>query len=194
MTGRRWLLIFFFIFGIVFLGWLIIRRDQGPATASVLVEHGESGRPLVGIPVEAGGFAAETDDNGRAFFDNLSPGSTTFKVSFVDFRDFFQTATLEQGENEEILFSLELATAQVRGKVLDSRSGKPIVGAVVTGGGVVGETDADGRFVLDEAVIGTPTLVVVKDGYEEFSLEVPLVRGVIKDLGNLSLENLADSQ
>lgn len=190
--SKRWLFGFFLIPSAILLIGFVANRSQEPAKVSVLVEDGESGRLLIGIPIEADGLVAETDDRGRVFFDNLSPGLATFKISFVDFKDFLQTVNIKRGENEEILFSLELVTAQVKGRVLDSPSGKPVAGAAVAAGGVVGETGPDGRFTLDEVVIGTPTIKVRKEGYEAFSLGVPLVKGVIKDQGDLTLTRLAN--
>jgi hypothetical protein len=192
--SRRWFFSFLLAFGVVLLVFSFVFRDRDPAGVSVLVEDGESGRSLVGVSVEASFPAplgvvssAETDDSGRVFFNNLSPGTVTFGVSFVDFRDFFQTLEIKRGKNEEVLFSLDLVTAPVRGRVLDSFSGDPIAGAEVAAGGVMAETSADGRFALDEVVIGTPAFRVRKDGYEELSLNVSLIKGVTRDLGDLPL-------
>jgi len=163
------------------------------SSAAVLVKDSRTGRPLVGLVVEASGASAasvgsalaETDEAGRAVFANLRPELTTFRVSLLGFKDFFQTVRLSRGDNGEIVFLLELATASVRGRVLDAVAGEPLKGAVVTLGGVRDETDADGRFFLDEAIVGTPVLKVRKDGYEMLSMEVVLANDVAKDLGDL---------
>lgn len=164
---------------------LLSRSAQ--ASVSVLVEDAQSGRPLVGLMVTADGALAKTEEDGRAVFTDIRAGLTTFKVSIRDFKDFFQTVTLKRGENEEVVFCLEPSTASVKGRVLDSIDRSPLEGVTVVMGGAVGETDVDGRFTLDDVIIGTPTLRIRKDGYEELSIDVPLVKGIIKDLGDLSL-------
>lgn len=177
----------------IIAGFLILaignRFFRGPveASVSVLAEDSQTGRFLVELPVEVGGTLSKTGEDGRAVFTDLYVGLQTFKISLPNFKDFFQTVNLKQGKNEEIVFSLEIITAQVKGRILDSTTKRPIEEAAVVMGGALGKTDTKGRFTLDEVIIGTPTLEVRKDGYEELSVKASLVKGVTKDLGDLFL-------
>jgi protocatechuate 3,4-dioxygenase beta subunit len=153
----------------------------GRSSVVVTVEDDGDGRSLAGLVVEASyypasdqdsGALAETDENGEAFFESLRPGSVTFRVGLPGFRDFFQTVTLRRADNKEIVFSLDVATVDVRGRVLDEESGLPVGGAAVVLGGASGRTDEEGWFLLDDAIIGTPFIKIRKDGYESFSNSV----------------------
>jgi len=192
MFGRRTLLVS--LFAILFIGGFFIFfirskffRDPVKALVTVLVEDGQTGRSLIELPVEVNGTLAKTGEDGRAVFTDLYAGLRTFKISLPNFKDFFQTVNLKQGENEEIVFSLELTTAWVRGRILDSATKIPVEEATVVIGGAMGKTDDEGKFTLDEVIIGTRTLKVRKDGYEELSVKVSLVKGITRDLGDLSL-------
>jgi len=171
-----------------FFAKVIFAPRVGKSSVTVLVEETRSGRSLVGLLVEADGVPAETDDGGRATFTDLGAGLVTFRVGLPGFKDFYQTVTLKHGDKEELVFSLDVETAGVRGRVLDRASGSPVSEAVVTIGGVRGETDSEGRFSFDKVIIGTPALEVAREGYQTLMTSVTLEGSAAADLGDLSLD------
>ncbi len=170
----------------------ILSREQTKITATVLVEDGKTGRSLIGLPVEVDGTLAQTGEDGRAVFTELYPGQHTFKVSLTGFKDFFQTIALGRGGGEEVVFSLDLVTSRVKGRVLDKTAKVPVDGATVLAGGVTAKTGSAGRFALDEVIVGTPALRITKDGYKERSIKITLIGGITKNLGDLFLAPSSD--
>lgn len=74
------------------------------------------------------------------------------------------------------LLSTSVATlaAEVRGRVVDARTGGPIAGARVALGKAAAVTDAQGAFALTAPSEGAVTLVVTRAGYRSERLEVTL--------------------
>ncbi|WP_372632189.1 S-layer homology domain-containing protein [Cohnella sp.] len=63
----------------------------------------------------------------------------------------------------------------------------PLSGAAVSAGGLVGATDAEGRFALHGVAQGTHTLAVSAGGYRSYSVEVDVVAGEVADAGRIYL-------
>jgi hypothetical protein len=178
----------FLSFSALFLFIRLRHADfSGGASVSVRLEEALSGRPLVGVAVLGGGGSVETDESGCAHFQGIPAGSVTFRVAFAGFRDFFQAYELKRGNNADVTFSLEIPTGEVSGRVVDADGGY-VEGARVAAGGDVGETAADGRFVLSDVAVGAPTVFITKEGFEDLKLEIELNRGMVKDVGKLGLK------
>ena len=161
----------------------------------VILEDSQTGRPLVGVLVEArldsarqaDGQVLETDEQGKVFFEKLQAREVTFKVSLPGFKDFFQTMGLSRGPNKELVFSLQIATAELSGEAVDYVDGTPVAGAKVIAAGAETTTDKDGKFVLEEVIIGTPEVTISKEGYYDFRQTIELVKNVAKDMGEIKL-------
>ena len=194
------LLLIVVLSGSAFAGWKTgffaeLYFQYNRAEIMVILEDSQTGRPLVGVLVEArldsarqaDGQVLETDEQGKVFFDRLQMGETTFRISLPGFKDFFQTMGLNRGPNKELVFSLQIATAEISGAAVDYVDGTPIAGAKVIAAGAEATTDKEGKFVLEEVIIGTPEVTISKDGYYDFNQTVELVKNVAKDMGMLKL-------
>ena len=193
--GRKGFLILLFIalFGGAALGgwktgfWARIYRGYNQAAIMVVVEDSQTGRLLLGVPVEADGQVLETDEGGKVFFEELPAREVTFKVSLPGFKDFFQTVRLKRGPNKELVFSLQIATSEVVGEATDYVDGAPIAEAKVAAPGGQTTTGKDGKFVLEEVIVGTPEITISKDGYFEFRQTVELSKNVVEEMGEIKL-------
>lgn len=71
------------------------------------------------------------------------------------------------------------ATGTIRGKVLDSANGEPMIGvtAVIKDLGIYGITDIDGNYTITNVPVGTQTVTYQITGYQSASTQVPVAQG-----------------
>lgn len=71
------------------------------------------------------------------------------------------------------------ATGTIRGKVLDSANGEPMIGvtAVIKDLGVYGITDIDGNYTITNVPVGTQTVTYQITGYQPASTQVAVAQG-----------------
>lgn len=85
--------------------------------------------------------------------------------------------------------SLFAAPTGVKGVLLDARSGKPIENAnvLLNDQAIMVVSDAEGSFQISNAQSGSDVLQVVAFGYDDLFVDVDIIRDVVRNLGNLSM-------
>lgn len=96
---------------------------------------------------------------------------------------------VQQGGQEipaVVAFRVESGASEVRGRLVDSFTGQPLVGARVTLNGtqLSVSTDSAGNFVLSGAPPGDGTLVITTPNYEVVRADVAIVANQAVDLGD----------
>lgn len=119
----------------------------------------------------------------------LSPTSLRARIAVAANADLGVRAVRVQQGGEEIpsvvAFRVERGSSEVRGRLVDSFTGQPLVGARVTLNGtqISTQTDADGYFVLVGAPPGDGSLVIATPNYEVVRADVAVVANQAVDLG-----------
>jgi alpha-tubulin suppressor-like RCC1 family protein len=72
---------------------------------------------------------------------------------------------------------IPIPTGTVSGNVTDAATSLPVVGAIVTAGGVSDTTDANGDYEINNAPAGSQTITATADGYAQYSSTVEVVAG-----------------
>ena len=77
----------------------------------------------------------------------------------------------------------------VAGTVVDSNTGSPVAGAsvILDNQGIYVTTGPAGDFSISNARPGADVLVIVAYGYNDLSLDVDIVNGTVKDLGDIKM-------
>ena len=83
--------------------------------------------------------------------------------------------------------------AGVQGVVIDAKSGQPVVGATVLldNQGNAATTDAQGAFVIDDALPGPDMLLVLAYGYKDWERPVAVIPNVVENMGTIRVESLS---
>lgn len=166
---------------------------KGSQICGVVISE-DTGRPvssaLVALRGPWGSAAARVEDDGGFCFRDLVPGSYDLAARDGDMRsETLEGLLLEAGGEVRDLALVLRGGTWVEGRVLDRRSGEPVVGARVlahceAGMGLsTGTSDGDGDFTLTGVPAGRHRLSVSAAGYSmgELLLDVPRrrpVRGV----------------
>ncbi|MCK5291330.1 MAG: carboxypeptidase regulatory-like domain-containing protein [Thermoplasmata archaeon] len=115
-----------------------------------------------------------TDSLGFYEFTDVDPGSYTVKASKTGYRDDEKSVTLAGGEDKTQ--DLELKFGSIEGVVVDE-NGDPVPDATVQvldeNGDVVGTdtTNSQGRFEIDDLLLGTYTVRISADGFKTLTVD-----------------------
>jgi len=90
----------------------------------------------------------------------------------------------------QVVFSFAQSQTGVSGKVIDSKTQKPMQSVIVTvqNTNLMQLTDASGKFVFNNVEIGNQLLLLKSNGYKDQLLQVEIIAGKIVDMGILSFE------
>jgi hypothetical protein len=117
----------------------------------------------------------ETDGAGSYILRNLEPGSVTVFFSASGYFSTDETVILAPGPN---IYSVQLhPLATLFGQVKDALTGLVIAGAPVSLGAMSTESDSFGMYSFHDIATGTYPLNCTVAGYQEYSVEVTLVKG-----------------
>jgi hypothetical protein len=133
----------------------------------------KTGAPVSGVTVMLAGRSAETDANGLVTLQ-VSLGSKTLEVSKSYYKGTAtkQLVTLSASRNN-FKASLTALGRQVRVKVVDKVSGKPVSGATVMVGNSKAKTDTSGGVTVVTPVSnGTQTATVSVKGYNDAKVSI----------------------
>lgn len=166
---------------------ILMSRPEGEVEVNV---RDKDNTPIQGADVEISGPSSvrgKTDASGR-FSSTLLEGSYTVEVSKQGYKNATGVITIEPGKKTYANFTLEPARGKLSGKIIDIKTGQPIVNAVVVitqGGTTINQTTtpASGvyEFVLDP---GEYNISVSAPGYEPKNETVSIAPGqsVVKDI------------
>lgn len=81
------------------------------------------------------------------------------------------------------------AECGIKGIVVSSKTGQPVVDAnvLLQDQGLFAMTGSDGSFVISNATPGEDILQIVAFGYEDLSMDVHILKGVMSNLGSLAM-------
>lgn len=141
---------------------------QVPTVVFGTVRDSDTGLPVAGARVSAGGWKAErTDENGR-FIMQLDTGR---KWQLTASHDFYhdsapQDFAFTEAQRIEAEFLLDpITTGTILGTAVNAVTGEPIADAVIEIAGQQIRTDASGRFRVDEIESGDIVVSASQSGY-----------------------------
>jgi len=90
----------------------------------------------------------------------------------------------------QVLFGFAQTLTGVTGKVVDSKTQKPLQNVVATiqNTNLTQTTDVMGRFTFNDAPAGNQLLQIKTQGFKEQLIQVEVVAGKIQDLGSVVME------
>lgn len=148
-----------------------------PTALTGVVNDFQTGQPLAGVTLSAGGQSATSDAAGRYRLERLHGDDLLLTAELAGFetteQPIDQTANLLGGQPLDVA----LLAPHLAGRLVNKVTDAPIVGATVTAGDLSALSDADGRFIL--WTVELPLAITVEaPGYEaaqaEFSEDAEL--------------------
>lgn len=129
--------------------------------------------PLSGVTVTVGigSITATTDSDGRFSISGIAAGAYSVSFSRIGYSTkSIASALVTAGATTElqvVALAKAAASVSISGKVIDSATSQPIVGATVTvlGAGASATTDSTGAYQINGLMTGTATLRVSAVGY-----------------------------
>jgi len=90
----------------------------------------------------------------------------------------------------QTLFALGQTTAGLSGKVVDSKTQKPMQSVIVSiqNTNLMQLSDAKGTFSFDKVEVGNQLLRIRTNGYKEQLLQIEVKAGELLDIGTVNLE------
>ncbi len=158
----------------------------GDATIRGVVLRGDTEQPAVRaeVTVEGTPWRAVTDDEGRFRCTGVRSGSVTLAAAMPGMSAM---VPIDLASNDETEVRIVLTgNAMLRGRVVESESGRPVPGATVAVAetSLSESTDQDGHFTLAQLPAGEVPLRVSADGFETTDLHYRL------DDGEQSMEDI----
>lgn len=90
----------------------------------------------------------------------------------------------------QVVFAFAQSGTGVSGKVVDSKTQKPMQSVIVSvqNTNLMQLTDASGKFSFDKVEIGNQLLLLKSNGYKDQLLQVEIIEGKMLDMGSIALE------
>ncbi len=148
-----------------------------PAALTGVISDYQTGQPLAGATVTAGGQTAASDDAGRYRLLRLHGDDLSLAAEL----EGFEPASLPIDKAANLLggepLDVALLAPHLAGRLVNNVTDNPIVGATVTAGDLTATSDDDGRFILWTTEVPLD-ITVEAPGYEpaqaEFTEDVEL--------------------
>jgi protocatechuate 3,4-dioxygenase beta subunit/TolB-like protein len=154
-------------------------------------------KPVANASVQAAGRpAARTDSRGIYRLNDLPPGSHRVVAGHKDFQQAEKTVTIRAGGTSQEDFFLKrketpkleaaprvsapkvtVTFGQVRGRVTDAKTGKPVAQAAITLSNRTVQSNAAGDYSFANVAAGSHTLIFKKSGYQDGSGRVTVAAG-----------------
>ena len=137
-----------------------------------------NGNLIVGANVVVGGsYSGISDTNGYYEISNIPIGTYPVAVTATGYSPYTTSTTIEEGTNSlDIQLTPNIGT--VAGVVTDAGTGMVIPGAIVSiGGGHTATTDSNGYYEISNIQTGTYPIVVMADGYEDYTGTITVQSG-----------------
>ena len=125
-------------------------------------------KPIANATIDIGDKKIQTDAQGEFVAHNVNHG-TKFKISAPGFRSV--TATVQSNNNNQAIAEIQLAPTELRVRVTDAASDKPLPGARVNVNNENFNTDANGIVILRGLKQGT-ALTAQANGYATANAQV----------------------
>ena len=160
----------------------IAPRREGQLRGRVTDDRTDKGIPNVRVSV--GGSSDTTDGGGNYQITSLQAGRHQVSISRTGYEGKTETVDVRAGSTTNRNFELRTKSGsggvaprregQLRGRVTDDRTGKPISGARVSVQGRTDTTDHAGNYLISAVPAGRYSVTVTRSGYtgESASVEV----------------------
>lgn len=162
------------------------------------VTDASNGQPLSGATITVTGQAtwtAATSTDGSYRITDITPGSVTISASKTGYQTVSGAGNITAGGT--LVFSPSLSTTapapttgELKGTVVDSSTGAPIQGAVISIAGAKTyntATDASGSFSITSVEAGAYTLSIAASNYTSQNYTVTISAGAINNMGIIML-------
>lgn len=90
----------------------------------------------------------------------------------------------------QVVFSFGQSNATISGKIIDSKTQKPLESVVVSiqNTNFTQITDTSGKFNFDEVIVGKQLILIKSEGYKDQLIQIEIIEGKSMDLGTIALE------
>lgn len=147
-------------------------------------------------------YETSTEEYGIFIFDNVPVGNCVLNVYTGDYDDYSESIEVKVNEDKvvNVVFLFE-EPGVISGSVVDSLTELAISGATVTvilsGGSTYSfdssaDTNESGEFVIGKLPVGTYTLNVFKEGYDEYNDTTPggiaVTAGGVTDIDEIEID------
>ncbi|MBJ9738951.1 carboxypeptidase regulatory-like domain-containing protein [Acinetobacter oleivorans] len=178
------------------LGQIELTRKANVTSATVQgrVTDKITGQPVVGAVIKlisgSNTLTATTNAEGRYQLTLAQPAAFTLNVAANGYIGVSGSGTAIAGGTFDFspqLISEQAYIGNVTGKITDS-AGTPLSDvSVLKNGMIVGQTDANGQFLLDKTSAGSFTLTFEKTSYQGPSVNINLPAGQTANIGTVQL-------
>lgn len=175
--------------------------DRASITAkghlSGVVRDARSGKPIDDATVKVYGHrTVRTDRQGAYRISDVPPGTCRVVVSHRDYQQEDKTVTIRSNYTSKEYFSLKgkdrqdlktttsplllktfASSGQVRGKVTDSKTGKPVVQATVILANQKTQSGSSGDFNFQNIPAGSYTITIEKTNYQDSNRRITVKAG-----------------
>ncbi len=147
-----------------------------PTVVTGTVRDALTGEPVAGVHVSAGPYSGATSDkDGRYFIRKAKLGDRELIARHDDYHDWSEPIRIDEpGRIDRDISIQPITTGSIVGVAVDRTTGEPIAHAVVVVAGQTLETDAEGRFRLDELEAGEIAVQASGEGYRAYGHQVVL--------------------
>ncbi|MEP7189721.1 MAG: carboxypeptidase regulatory-like domain-containing protein, partial [Roseiflexaceae bacterium] len=157
-----------------------------PGTLSGNVTDRASNSPIAGATVSYSGGSTTTDANGDYALADVLPGEQLVTFSSVGYATIRRTQPVVGGEAATLDAVLD-PPGTINGKVTDSSSNAPIVGATILYDGGSTTTNGSGNYTIAGIPAGTQSLIASADGYESSAAQNATVPANSSVTANIAL-------
>ncbi len=124
-------------------------------TVSGVVKDADTGRPLSNASVVIGSMSATTDSDGRFRAERVPAGDLRIGASVPAYESASTATSLAADGDSDVELLLEpIRIGDLRGRVVDAKTGEAVSGARVTVGRKGAETDRAGNFSFEAVDVG----------------------------------------
>ncbi len=151
-------------------------RIRVPVMVAGVVRDEVTGEPIAGVRVSAGPRTRVTsDEEGHYFIRKARVGTLDLVAEHADYHAFSaQLIADKPGKIDRDISIQPITTGSILGVAVDRTTGEPLAGAIVTIAGQRIETDAEGRFRIDQLEAGEITVQAASERYRAASSQVVL--------------------
>lgn len=148
-----------------------------PGEITGTVTDAGTGSPIAGATISYSGGSATTDASGGYAINQIASGNQTLTASAPGYAPMQQTVVVPPNGSAVVDFALAPAATYIAGEVRDALTTQLIAGATVSYSGGSTQTDALGRYRLDNTPPGTYDVVASASGYVSKTQQVVVTAG-----------------
>ena len=138
--------------------------------------------PIQGVIVSIGEKTDTTDSEGTYIIESVTPGTHTITAQKDNYQNYSDSINVTAGQTLTHNFEMSPTSSTsgtVKGKVTDSATSDPIVGAIVLVGNIASTTDADGNYTLNGVSVGTGQTITCWINSRDYSHKVDINSGEV---------------